>query len=189
MSTKISGKKIALIVLIGTIGIILLADEYPALRFRGDGRFSGGPVFGYWIRFRRVPFYVPGEYIFHFRGMPKEEMSLQLYAEGKSLDNEAELTHLGTTIEARLIDQNGHMVCEAVGSPLVGRGKIDDDNPKGWVTMLSFDEAAYWNGHCLRLPLKPSDSYTLTIRIGDIDSNTPKVNLIPTLEGGQLDLP
>jgi hypothetical protein len=186
---NMSGKKIALIVVIGMIGLIWLADEYPALRFHGDGRFSGGPVFGYWIRFRSIPFYVPGEYTFHFRGMPKEEMSLQLYAEGKGLGNEAELTHLGTTIEARLVDQNGHVICEAVGSPLVRSGKIDDNDPKGWITMLSSDEAAYWNGNCLRLPLKPSDSYTLTIRISDIDSKAPKLNLIPTFEGGQLDLP
>jgi hypothetical protein len=186
---KMSGKKIALIVAIGAIGIMWLADEYPALRFRGDGRFSGGPIFGYWIRFRMIPLYMPGEYVFHFRGMPKEEMSLQLYAEEKSFDYEAELTHLGTTIEARLVDQNGHMVCEAVGSPLVGSRRYDADNPKGWVTMVGGDEAAYWSGNCLRLPLKPSDSYTLTIRIGDIDSKTPNINLIPTLEGGQLDLP
>lgn len=184
-----SGKKTALILVIGAIGIVWLADEYPALRFRGDGRFSGGPVLGYWIRFRRIPLYAPGEYVFRFRGAPKEEMSLQLYTEEKNFDYEAELTHSGTMIEARLVDQNGHMVCEAVGSPLVGSGKVDRDNQKGWVTMIGGDEAAYWNGNCLRLPLKPSDSYTLTIRIGEIDSKSPKINLIPTLEGGQLDLP
>lgn len=184
-----SRKKLALIVVLGTIGLLWIADEYPALRFRGDGRFSGGPAFGYWVRFRKIPFSVPGEYVFHLRGMPKEEMSLQLYVEGKGLDNEAELTHLGTTIEALLVDQEGHRICEADGSPMLGAGKRDDNNPKGWVTMLGPDEAAYWNGNCLRLPLKPSSSYTLTIRIRDIDPTTPKINLIPTLEGGQLDLP
>jgi hypothetical protein len=180
-----SGKKIALIV----VALLWFADEYPALRFRGDGRLSGGPVFGYTVRLRKIPFYLPGEYVSHFRGMPKREMSLQLYAEGKTFDNEAELTHVGTTIEAVLVDQNGQLICKGVGSPLVGAGKIDDSNPKGWVTMLGGNEAAYWNGNCLRMPLKPSDSYTLTIRIRDIDPKTPKINLLPTLEGGQLDLP
>ena len=171
------------------VALLLFADEYPALRFRGDGRLSGGPVFGYSVRFRKIPFSVPGEYVSHFRGMPKREMSLQLYVEGKSFDNEAELTHVGTTIEAVLVDKNGELICEGGGSPLVGVGKIDDRNPKGWVTMLGGDEAAYWNGNCLRMPLKPSNSYTLTLRIRDIDPKTPKINLIPTLEGGQLDLP
>ncbi len=55
--------------------------------------------------------------------------------------------------------------------------------------MLSPAQAAYWNGNCLRMPLKPSESYTLTIRIQNIDPNAPKIDLVPTLEGGQLDLP
>jgi hypothetical protein len=38
-------------------------------------------------------------------------------------------------------------------------------------------------------PLEPSESYTLTIRIQNVDPNAPKIELIPTLEGGQLDLP
>ena len=182
-------KKVGLTVALSVIGLLWFADEYPLLRFHGDGRFSGGPVFGYWIRLPRIPFYLPGEYVFRFRGAPNEEMSLELYAEGKSYDNASELTRLETTIEALLVDENGRAVCEAIGSPSVGAGPIDDTNPKGWVTMLAYDEAAYWNGNCLRMSLKSSDSYTLTIRIRDIDPKTPKINLVPTLEGGQPDLP
>src|SRR5262249_54624898 len=95
-----------LIVLASVIALLVFADEYPALRFRGDGHLSGGPVFGYWIRLRPIPFYQPGEHVFHFRGMPDEELSLQLYAEGKSHDNRKELTNLNTEIEASLVDQN-----------------------------------------------------------------------------------
>lgn len=184
-----SARKMTL-ALVGAITLMLwLADEYPALRFRGDASFSGGPIFGYNIKMRRIPFYQTGEYAYHLRGLPNEEMSLQLYAEGKSFANEAEITHIATNIEASLADQAGHLVCQASGSPLIGAGKRDDRNPRGWITMLSRDEAAYWNGNCLRLPLRPSDSYTLTIRIQNVDPNAPKIDLIPTLEGGQLDLP
>ena len=69
-------KKAFLIVVLALPLLLVLADEYPALRFRGDGRFSGGPVFGYWIRLKPIPFSRVGEYTFHFRGMPNEEMSL-----------------------------------------------------------------------------------------------------------------
>jgi hypothetical protein len=119
-----------------------------------------------------LPSNVPGEYSFHFRGTPNKEMCLQLYAEGMGFKNEPQLTHLETTIEAVLVDQDGRTVCQATGSPLVGAGKIDNDSPKGWLTMLAPDEAAYSNGNCLRMRLKPSHSYTLTIRILDLDPNT-----------------
>jgi hypothetical protein len=179
---KPSRKRIAVVVL----GLLFLADEYPLLRFRGDGRFSGGPVFGYWIRMRRIPLYNTGEYVFHFRGAPNEEMSLQLYAEGKGLADEAEIAHLKTNIQASLTDQNGRTICAAQGSPFMRGGR---DGSEGWVTMLGPDEAAYWNGTCLRMRLKSSDSYILKIQLRDIDPSTPKINLIPTLEGGQPDLP
>jgi hypothetical protein len=76
-------KKVVLITILALPLLLVFADEYPALRFRGDGRFSGGPVFGYWIRLRAIPFGQAGEYSFHFRGMPNEEMSLSFMPKGK----------------------------------------------------------------------------------------------------------
>jgi hypothetical protein len=90
-----------------------LRRQYPALRFRGDGHFSGGPVFGYWIRLNAIPFGQAGDYIFHFRGMPKEEMSLQLYTDGES--DRSALTNLSTQLEAVLTDQKGRVVCTGAG--------------------------------------------------------------------------
>jgi hypothetical protein len=58
-----------------------------------------------------------------------------------------------------------------------------------WVLMSGPHVAAYWHVNCLRVRLKPSDSYTLTLRVREVDPKTPKIKLIPTLEGGQLDLP
>jgi len=63
-----------------------LADEYPYLRFRGDAKFSGGPILGYQIKMRPIPF-TSRRIHFHFRGIPDEDMSLLLYAEGKSNEN------------------------------------------------------------------------------------------------------
>jgi hypothetical protein len=201
---KLTVKKIALIIVFGVPLVILAADEYPALRFRGDGRFTGGPVFGYWIRLRPIPFNQSGEHMFHFRGMPNEEMSLQLYAEGKSGDNRPELTNLNTEIEATLVDQNHRVVCQASGivptesdpcdckkddCKVWTDAEIEARRQKEWVLMSGPGEAAYWHENCLRVRLKPSDSYSLTLRIQNVDPKTPRINLIPTLEGGQLDLP
>jgi len=127
-------------------------------------------------------------------------MSLQLYAEGESGDNRPELTNLNTQFEALLVDQNGRVMCQAAGIVPKENEPCDDCNiptdeeikarrEKEWVLMSGPDEAAYWHENCLRVQLKPSDSYTLRLRIQNIDPKTPRINLIPTLEGGQLDLP
>lgn len=174
-------KKIGLVVL-SIIALLFFADEYPALRFRGDAKFSGGPVLGYRIQMRPIPFYRPGQYQFHLRGMPNEEMSLQLYAEGKNDSNRDELTSVETTLTALLVDQDGRIVCQASAMP------GDGENDHIWVLMSGL-EAAYWHSNCLRMPLHPAASYTLTLGISNVDPKTPKINLIPVLEGGQPDLP
>ena len=115
--------------------------------------------------------------------MPREEMALELYAEGKGSKDEVEL-RVKTIIEASLVDQKGRAICQASGPPLE-----NGQSPNGWVLMLGSDEAAYWHWGCVWFKLRPSDSYTLTIRIRDVDPRTPKINLLPILNGGQLDLP
>lgn len=165
-------------ILIGVVALITLlslADEYPAMRFRGDGRFSGGPVFGYNIEFLKIPFYKPGEYVFHFHGMPHEELILELHAEGKGSNDETEL-RVKTVIEASLVDQRGRSFCQASGPPLE-----HGQNPNGWVLMVAGDEAGYWHWNCGWVQYEPSRSYTLALRIRDVDPKTPKINLIPTL--------
>ena len=49
---RLSVKKLILIAAFAGPLLLAFADEYPALRFRGDGHFSGGPVFGYWMSVR-----------------------------------------------------------------------------------------------------------------------------------------
>lgn len=180
--------------------LLVLADELPALRFRGDGHFTGGPVFGYWIRLKPIPFYKAGEYVFHFRGMPSEEMSLQLYAEGKEDNNRSELTNLDTRLEAILVDQKGRTACHAAGivptehDPCKDCGvpkqkDVEARFQKEWVLMSGSGVAAYWHADCLSMRFSPFNSYTLTLRIQSVDPRTPKINLVPVLKGGQLDLP
>lgn len=175
-------KKLVLTVALTTIALFWLADEYPYLRFRGDAKFSGGPVLGYEIKMRPIPFNQAGEYVFHFRGIPNEDMSLQLYAEGKSDDNREELTHFDTTLDALLVDQSGRVVCQASGMPR------DGQNEHIWVVMSGVN-AAFWHWNCVHMPLKSSALYTLTLRVRNIDPKTPNINLLPVLEGGQPDLP
>src|SRR5437660_1566583 len=106
---RLAVKRIVLFTALAVIALVYFADEYPAMRFRGDGKISGGPVLGYSIAFRKIPFYQPGEYVFHFRGVPREELVLELHAEGKRSDDEAEL-RVKTIMEASIVDQNGRSI-------------------------------------------------------------------------------
>src|SRR5713226_8513672 len=157
---KLSTKKVVLVTVVSAIALLWFADEYPALRFRGDGKFTGGPVFGYWIRLRPIPFYQAGEYVFHFRGLPNEELSFILYTDGKTDKDESELKHLETILGANLVDQHGNVICAASGKPLK-----EGNNANGWVLQIRGDEVAYWHWNCVHMPLKPSTSYALTLRI------------------------
>jgi len=174
-------KKPVAAIVFSLIALLWIADEYPWFRFRGDAKFSGGPLLGYEIKMRPIPFNQAGEYVFHFRGIPNEDMSLQLYAEGKSGKDREELTRLDTTLNALLVDQNGRVVCQASGMPREGQ------NDHIWVLMSGGSEAAFWHWNCAHMPLKPADSYTLTLRISSVDPKTPNINLLPVLEGGQPD--
>jgi hypothetical protein len=176
-------KKVVLTATLAIVALLWFADEYPTLRFRGDAKFSGGPVLGYQIKMRPIPFYKAGEYVFNFRGLPNEELSLQLYAEGKTDGDREELTHLDTTLDALMVDQNGLVICQASGMPR------DGQNENVWVLMSSGFDAAFWHSNCVDMPMKPSVSYTLTLRLRNVDPKTPKINLVPVLEGGQPDLP
>jgi hypothetical protein len=130
--------------------------------------------------------------------MPNEEMSLQLYTDGES--SRSALTNLSTQLAAVLTDQKGRLVCEGAGVvPKEGEPRDDCNIPtdeqikareqKEWILMSGHNEAAYYHANCLRMWLKPSDSYTLKLRVLAVDPQTPRIKLIPTLEGGQLDLP
>ena len=87
-----------------------------------------------------------------------------------------ELTHLGLTIEVKLIDHNGRIVCQAIGSPNDG---MSNDH---WVVAMGHGEAAFWHRGCTEIKLKRSESYTLTVGLRDVDPNTPKIKATPIFE-------
>lgn len=195
---KLTAKETGLVTMLALALFLVFADEYPALRFRGDGQFSGGPVFGYSIRLKAIPFEQAGEYSFHFHGMPNEEMSLQLYTDGEY--KRSALTNLSTQLEAVLTDQNGRVVCAGSGVVPKEGGPCDDcktptdkeikaREQEEWILMSGPNEAAYYHVNCLGMRLTPSDSYKLKLRVLEVDPKTPHIGLIPTFEGGQPDLP
>jgi len=119
----------------------------------------------------------PGEHVFHFRQPQNGTMTLLLKIEGTSGEpDRQELTHLRTTVEVTLLNHAGRTVCQAVGSPTEG---ISADN---WVLRTSRGEAAFWHRSCAEIRLKRSESYTLTVRLQDVDPKTPKIKATPFFE-------
>ena len=131
---------------------------------------------------RPISFSEPGEYEFRFRGMPNEEMSLELYVGGGTIDDFRQLTHPQTALEAILVDQKGRIVCHGIGLPL--HGDLNG-RPNGWVLEAGPHDAAYYHMNCLRIQMNSHDSYILTLRIREVDPQTPRTNLILMLSGGQ----
>lgn len=161
---------------VGVLAAVLTVYEFPLLRFHGDAWIWGGPGFGYSIKMHRISLNRARDFVFHFRGIPNGDMSLLLYAEGKSDRDREELTHLKLTLDALLVDQNGQVICKGAGMP--GDGQI---NEHIWVLMSGLD-AAFWHWNCVHMTLKTSASYTLTLRVRDPDPNAPEVVLSPVLE-------
>jgi hypothetical protein len=178
-----------LLVTLGTLlSLILIAwSPWSALLYYRDGKFSDGLFFypRYSVRFAEIPLNEHSEYHFRFRGMPSEEMSLILYVKGHGPDwgNRNFLTSFPATIEAKLTDGNGSVVCFAYGRPA-------DANREGvWVLMSGQDEVGYWHYQCNFVRVSRFKSYDLMIRVSDVGPGADRVMVIPTLEGGGTELP
>ncbi len=114
--------------MVSTIAFLFFCRRVSSNAISRRRQVCGGPIFGYEIRLRNIPFHEAGVYVFHFRCLPNEEMSLLLYTQGKKFlyvgddehppDDGYELTHLKTSIEAILVDRQGRTLCSGTGLPL-----------------------------------------------------------------------
>jgi hypothetical protein len=154
-------------------------------RYQGDGTFTDSGFFSYpryHVRFSSITLSKVGEYRYHFRGIPNEEMTLLLSTDRDGSKQRHELTSLRTSIEAVLTDGHGREACKAVGRP-------EDGNRDGvWVLTTGFG-TAYWHWQCNHIQLRPSESYELVVRIKVIDPRSGDIAVTPLLEGGGLELP
>lgn len=182
-------KKLLAAVVLGIIAVLWLVVWSPwnVWRYRGDAKLSDGGFFAYpryVLTFPDMPLYEAGEYRFRLQGLPSEEMTLLLYVKNSSGSEEERrrLTSLPTSIDAVLTDSRGKDVCRAAGRPR-------DSNQDGIWVLMSGGEAAYWHWQCTQVPVHPSESYSLVIRVTDPDQTADRVVVTPTIQGGGLELP
>ena len=155
-------------------------------RYDGPGQISDWGVISYprfQIRFPSLPLNTMSTRSFTFTGAPVSGMRLQLYVEGGDLQR-AQLERADVEISASITDDNlRRPVCQASGSP---RTSVSDS---GWILMSGSDTAAFWHAACLHPELSPRHRYTLTVAVRPRRADLPPLRLVPTLEGGGIELP
>lgn len=162
-----------------TVGVLFI--PHPVSSYKGPGTMRDYGLLSY-------PRYDKNRN-FTFAGVPSEEMSLQLYIVGATIDRlETPLAKLSTQITAQLFEEATpttprRVLCSATGSPA---GASMDSR---WVMTGNYTFAALWHARCLRMPMAKERRYTLTLDIVPADSSSLAKVLVPTLQGGGYELP
>jgi hypothetical protein len=116
---------------------------------------------------------------YELRGLPPEQLILTFEVVGRRLIEEEDfsaLSGVGTRMSVTIVDDHGTTVCSANG-PL-----------KDWVLTRSHQYAAYWHDGCARPRLHDGRAYTMTVSVTG-DCVTPPLVVVPTPEGGGIELP
>jgi len=177
------------LVVVGTVAVLVV--PYRAWSYKGPGQLRDNGVLSY-PRFQlELPTIPLGGKVHRrvtFTGIPSEDMSLMLYVVGSSFDDEKTLHAAQVQITAQLIEEATpatprRVICTAAGTP---SGKYPESQ---WVVTTSADHAAFWHCQCLRVPMSRERRYTLDLEISPTGSSLPPKVLVPTLEGGGVELP
>ena len=157
------------------------------LLYSGDGKLSDNLFLypRYKLKFTEIPLNEVNEYHFHFKGAPHEEMGLVLYVKGglADWDYRHSLVNFPASIDAKLTDGKGNVVCHASGRPA-------DSNSDGvWILMSGPGVAGYWHYQCNGFHVCTLGTYELIIRVAEVGSHAERVVVVPTLRGGGIELP
>ena len=160
--------------------------SYRITEYRGDGKITDAGAWNYpryHIELGQIPLFDSGIHEFNLTGLPSEQMTLELVIAGKTGKDRAELTGLKTKIEASLVDNEGRTACKAFGIP------SDGIQENAWILTSSSTFAAFYNHACVDVDTRRTRSYTLTVRLTEVDSSSPRAYLVPILSGGGNELP
>ena len=159
-----------------------IATHYDGWRYRGGRLIDNGILSRprYEAQFADVPFNVPGTYTFTFSRFPGTDAVVMLSTPSEPA--EKSIQELATQVRLRVVDQNGHVHCDAGGSP---RGIGD----KRLVVTSSRGVLGLWHTSCVHLELSVCNPCQLNVSVGAVDPATPELLLVPTVQGGGVELP
>ena len=159
-----------------------VATHYNAWQYRG-GQLVDNGIFShprYEARFGEVRFDVPGTYSHSFSQFPGSDAVVMLATPSGPSDGSIE--NLATQLRVRVVDQNGRLLCEGSGSP----GGTGDHQ---FVVTSSGQALGLWHSSCARLQLRSCNPCQLHLSVGPVDPATPNILLVPTVQGGGIELP
>ena len=160
-----------------------VATHYSGWRYRG-GRLVNNGIFSrprYEAQFAPMALNVPGGYEYTFSRFPATDAVVMLAT--PSEPSVASIERLTTKVRLRVVDQNGQVQCDATGSPAA-----KDENERLIVTS-STGVIGLWHLKCAKLQLRRCNGCLFSITIGPVDPATPGVLIVPTIQGGGIELP
>jgi len=179
-------RRTSLVLAIVGVGLLALCVPWAKFLYHGDGSFSDLTVLHrprYLIRFNEIPIFRTGNYQYHFRGLPHDELTLVLSVHGKSRWADEELKSLQTVIEAVLLDSHGTDVCKSSRLPTL------NDQDSVWVLSGNAQGSMFWHWQCHNFQAHLRETYELTIRATRADPHGEKIFVTPILEGGGIEFP
>jgi hypothetical protein len=185
MLTRSNGAKIIAFAVLIALGIWWLRS-YRITDYRGDGRITDSGTWNYpryRVELSQIPLFESGIHQFRLAGLPSDQMTLELVVVGKTGKDREELTKLRTRIDASLIDDQGHTVCNASGIP------SDGIRENAWILRSTDVSAAFYNQSCVDVVIYTFRSYNLEVKLSEIDAVSPRAYLLPIVSGGGNELP
>jgi hypothetical protein len=169
------------------VGCVVVSSCYVATHYEG-WRYRGGPLVNnglfsrprYEARFPAISFNVPGSYEYSFSRFPADDAYVMLATPtGPPV---ASIESLTTMVRLRVADTNGHVRCDAIGSP-AGKGKDE------LIVNSSAGAIGLYHLNCGSVELRTCNPCRLQIAISQVDTATPSLLIVPTLRGGGYELP
>jgi len=184
-------RRTLLVLAVVGVGLLALCQPWAKFLYHGDGSFSDLTVLHrprYLIRFDEIPISQTGNYQYHFRGLPHEELTLVLHVKGRDAVTDEELKSLQAAIETVLQDSHGTDVCKS--SRLLSRTSPElNSQDSVWVLSGVAQDRMFWHWQCHNFQAHSRESYELTIRVTRADPHGEKIFFTPTLEGGGIEFP
>jgi hypothetical protein len=174
---------------LGCLGTALLAFGACYAALHQAWRYEGGKIHDsgvisyprFTAPFRPIPFNRAATYSFHFKRFPADQAVVMLNT--PTAPHREQLEKLRTRLSIRVEDERAVTRCEASGFP-AGLGPA-----QAFVTSAPVHATGIWLMSCNGFSVERCDPCTLTLTISDVDPATPSIPLVPTLEGGGIELP
>jgi hypothetical protein len=167
--------------------------------FKGPGTVSDSGFFSYYryhFRFSPpLPLHEPGTQTYNFRGMPKDDMIVWFAITPFRYTEYKKLRSLTTVLSVEVRDDRGTLICGGAGAlseslcgmpEAEGHGKWKEDF---WVLASGASDAEFWRPGCTNVKFKRGRSYTLNVKVDQIDPRTPEISITPWIDGGGNELP